>query len=75
MRQYIHDLAQYCLSKDNVEEYNDKKIHVFDSRSASAGELAIVNRIYKLIDESCSFNTIVEKIEYYIKNECTLYAL
>jgi DegV family protein with EDD domain len=58
-----------------LEEYNDKKIHVFDSRSASAGELAIVNRIYKLIDEGCSFNTIVEKIEYYIKNECTLYAL
>ena len=58
-----------------LEDHPEKKIHIFDSMSASSGELVIVNQIKNLIEEGHNFNTIVQKVEYLIRNENKLYAV
>lgn len=58
-----------------LEEHNDKKIHVFDTLSGTAGELVVVNQIQELIDKNKSFTNIIEKVEYLIKNENKLYTV
>ena len=49
------------------EEYPDdgKKIHVFDSCSASCGEGNIAQKIYELAESGLTFEEIVEKVETY----------
>ncbi|MBQ5916960.1 MAG: DegV family protein [Lachnospiraceae bacterium] len=42
-----------------------KKIHVFDSCSASCGEGNIAQKIYELAESNLSFEEIVEKVEAY----------
>ena len=49
------------------EEYPEdtKKIHVFDSCSASCGEGNIAQKIYELAEQDLSFEEIVEKVNAY----------
>jgi DegV family protein with EDD domain len=49
------------------EEHPDagKKIHVFDSCSASCGEGNIAQKIYELAESGLSFEQIVEKVDAY----------
>lgn len=58
-----------------LEEHPEKKIHVFDSMSASSGEVLIVAQIISLIEQGFNFNSIIEKIEYKIRNENKIYAV
>ncbi len=58
-----------------LEEHDDKKIHVFDTLSGTAGELVVVNQIQELINKNKSFTSIIEKVEYLIKNENKLYTV
>ena len=58
-----------------LEEYPEKKIHVFDSMSASSGEVLIIDQIVSLIEQGLNFNSIIEKIEYKIRNENKIYAV
>lgn len=64
------------LAKQMVEEENpDKFIHVFDSKSASAGETLVSIKIQELIDEKLANIEIVEKVEKYIADMKTFFVL
>ena len=56
-------------------EETGKKIHVFDSKSAAAGEVLVADKIRELADEGCSFEEIVEKVEEFIKSIKTYFVL
>lgn len=57
------------------EEYGDRKIHVFDSESASGGETQIVLKIMELEEAGLDFEEIVEKIEGFRSNIYTYFVL
>lgn len=56
-------------------EETEKKIHIFDSKSAAAGEVLIANKIRELADAGCSFDEIVEQVEEFIKTIKTYFVL
>ncbi len=58
-----------------LEEHPDKKIHVFNSRSASIGETLIAMKIGELEEQHCSFEEIVERVEAYIDTQTTWFVL
>ena len=58
-----------------LEEYPDKKIHVFNSRSASIGETLIAMKIREYEDMGCPFEEVVEKVEEYIDSQTTWFVL
>jgi len=45
-----------------LEEHAEKKIEVFDSRSASTGQTLIAMKIKELIEEHHTFESVVEKV-------------
>ena len=57
------------------EDMPDKKVHVFDSESASAGETYIALMIHDLIAAGKSFEQIVELVEEKIRSMHTLFVL
>ena len=64
------------LAKEMVkEEFPDKFIHVFDSKSASIGETLIAVKIKELIDEKLSNIDIVKKVDEYIEECRTFFIL
>ncbi len=64
------------LAKNLMEEENsEKKIHVFDSRSASAGQVAITLKIEECINAGMEFEDIVETVEAYRKQMATVFVL
>lgn len=68
--------ASAILAKDlYLEENPHKNIHIFDSMSAAAGEVAIALKIDELIKLGFNFNEIVEKVEVYIKKLNTMFVL
>lgn len=58
-----------------MEKYPQKKIHVFDSKSASAGETCIAIKIYELIQAGKNFDEIVEEVENKINGLKTFFIL
>lgn len=61
------------LAKNMVLEEVKKKIHVFDSKSASVGQTLIGLRIKDLIDQDFTFDKIVDEVEKYIANMKTFF--
>lgn len=57
------------------EEYGDKKIYVFNSRSASIGETLIAMKIQECEEAGLSFEEVVEKVENYISEQNTFFVL
>ena len=57
------------------EDMPEKKVHVFDSESASAGETYIALLIHDLIAAGKSFEQIVELVEEKIRSMHTLFVL
>ena len=57
------------------EDVPEKKVHVFDSESASAGETYIALMIHDLIAAGKSFEQIVELVEEKIRSMHTLFVL
>lgn len=57
------------------EDMPEKKVHVFDSESASAGETYIALMIHDLITAGKSFEQIVELVEEKIRSMHTLFVL
>lgn len=57
------------------EEYPDKKVYVFDSRSASIGETLIAMKVGEYEEAGMAFQDIVEKTEQYIDNMNTFFVL
>lgn len=58
-----------------LEEHPDKKIYVFDSRSASIGETLIGIKVKELEEAGLEFEQIVEQAEAYIAEETTFFVL
>ncbi|HEY4543810.1 MAG TPA: DegV family protein [Tissierellaceae bacterium] len=58
-----------------LDENDEKFIHVFDSKSASTGEVLVALKIKELIDENASKETIVEEVEQYIEEMNTMFIL
>lgn len=54
------------------EEYQDKKVHIFDSKGASVAETQILREIIELEEQGLSFENIVDKVEHF-RNEMKLF--
>lgn len=62
------------LAKDMImEEFKDKFIHVFNSKSASIGETLVALKINECIEEKLSNSQIVEKVEKFIEDMKTYF--
>lgn len=57
------------------EEYPDKHIHVFNSRSASAGQTLILMKLKECLDAGMTFHEVVHEVEHYIEEQSTLFVL
>lgn len=57
------------------EEYGEKEIHVFNSRSASVGETLIAMKIKACEDMGMSFSEVVEAVESYTEEQNTYFVL
>lgn len=57
------------------EEYPDKKIHVFNSRSASAGQTLILMKLQECLEAGKAFLEVVSEVEQYIEEQATLFVL
>lgn len=65
-----------CVARNlMLEQHPEKKIHVFDSKSAAAGELLIVMFVDSLRAAGADFDEIVQQTEKYIKRIKTLFVL
>ncbi len=58
-----------------LEEHEDAHIHVFDSRSAAAGEHLIFEKIEDAIREGKSFDEVVESVEAFRDEMQTIFVL
>lgn len=64
------------LAKDIYnEEKGGKNIHIFDSKSAAAGEVAICLKIKELADSGKSFTEVVSATEKFISELTTMFVL
>ena len=64
------------LGKNMIqEEYPDKKVHVFNSRSAAMGQTLIALKIQEVADTGASFEEVVETVEAFIEKQETLFVL
>ena len=57
------------------EEYGDKDIYVFNSRSASIGETLIACKIIECEENELMFPEVIEKVEEYIEGQNTFFLL
>lgn len=57
------------------EEYGEKKIHIFNSRSASVGETLIALKAAECEEKGMSFEEAVETVEAYIEEQHTYFVL
>lgn len=65
-----------CLAKDLfLEDNEDKKICVIDSKSASIGESLIGLHIAACEEAGMNFETVVENVEKYIEEQHTFFVL
>ena len=53
----------------------EKKIHVFNSRSASVGETLIAMKIHECEEAGLDFEEVVEQVEAYIEDQHTYFVL
>ena len=58
-----------------LESSPEKKIHVFNSRSASVGETLIALKIEECESKNMEFEDIVREVEAYIESQNTYFVL
>lgn len=58
-----------------LEDHPEKKVHIFNSRSASVGETLIAMKIQELEEAGKSFEEVVEETEDYITSQNTFFVL
>lgn len=64
------------LAKEMVLEKDPtRKIHVFDSKSASIGETLVALKIKEFIDLGCDYEEIIRQVEGYIEGLETMFIL
>lgn len=57
------------------EKHPDKKIHVFDSHTASVGQTLIAMKINELAEQGLSFDTVVKETDNFIGGQGTKFIL
>lgn len=57
------------------EEYGEKEIYVFNSRSASVGETLIAQKIAECEEKGMSFQEVIDTVEAYIDGQNTYFVL
>lgn len=57
------------------EEYGEKKIHIFNSRSASVGETLIVQKIMECEEKGIPFEEVIKTVDAYIEEQNTYFVL
>ena len=57
------------------EEFPNKKVHIFNSRSASACETLIAMKVQELAESGMDFEEVVEKTEEFIRHQDTMFVL
>ena len=57
------------------EEYGEKQIHVFNSKSASVGETLIALKIAECEEKQMSFEEIIKTVDAYIEEQHTYFVL
>lgn len=57
------------------EEYGEKDIYIFNSRSASVGETLIAMKIAECEDAGMSFQEVIDTVEAYIASQNTYFVL
>lgn len=62
-------MAKHMLEEEGIDSY------VFDSKSASAGQLLIVRKLYELIKSGAGKNEIIKRVEDFIDNMKTVFVL
>jgi len=58
-----------------LEDNPDKKIKVFNSLSASSGEVIIALKIHELAESGLEFNEVCKQIDEFIKNMKTIFVI
>ena len=57
------------------EEYGDKDIYIFNSRSASVGETLIAKKIVECEEAGMTFPEVIDAVEEYIRGQHTYFVL
>lgn len=57
------------------EEYGEKDIYIFNSRSASVGETLIAKKIQECEDRGMTFKEVIDTVERYIAGQNTYFVL
>lgn len=57
------------------EEYGEKDIYLFNSRSASVGETLIAMKIVECEEKGMTFEEVIETVEAYIESQNTFFVL
>ena len=68
-----YNSAELATSLYEEEVGDDKKIYVFNSKSASGGEAQVALKVYELYKAGCSFDEIIEKTEENINKVVTYF--
>lgn len=58
-----------------IEEYGEKDIHIFNSKSASVGETLIGLKIAECEEKEMSFQEVIETVDAYIEEQHTYFVL
>lgn len=64
-----------ALIGKSIAEEEGKQVHVFDSKSAAAGQLLIGLKIKELVESGMEKSNIINNVEEFIKNMKTLFVL
>lgn len=63
------------LAAEEIMQEAGRRVHVFDSRSASGGETAVLMKLKEWIDEKIDFDEIIRKGEEFINEMRTYFVL
>ena len=58
-----------------LEEHPDKKIHIFNSHSASAGQSALLIKLFELCRAGLPFEQVVGEMDHFIAHLTTMFVL
>ena len=64
-----------AMSGKEIAEEAGASVHVFDSRSAASGEVLLILKIRKLIQQGVEKSEIIQKIEHFIQDMHTFFVL
>lgn len=69
------ELGKKLFREEHEEEAKEKRIHVFNSCSASIGQTLIALKVRECEEAGMSFDAVVEAVEAYIESQHTYFVL